>query len=61
VLARGPEDLDDFMERLEASRSFRGVLPRTEDLTEDGLHRVVLTAQYLGPSAAAPAGAPEGP
>jgi Tfp pilus assembly protein PilN len=61
VLARGPEDLDDFMERLEASRSFRGVLPRTEDLTEDGLHRVVLTAQYLGPSAASPAGASEGP
>ena len=51
VLGRQPEDLDAFMEQLEASGSFAQVLPRSEDVTEEGLHRILLTAQYRGPSA----------
>lgn len=53
VVGRRPEDLDAFMEQLEGTKAFQDVLPRSEDLTEDGLHRIVLTARY-----APPAGAP---
>lgn len=59
VLGRQPEDLDAFMEQLEASGSFARVLPRSEDVTEEGLHRILLTAHYRGPSAASAEG-PEG-
>jgi hypothetical protein len=56
VIGRRAEDLDTFMEQLEATRAFRGVLPRTEDVTEEGLHRVLVTSEYLAPSESAPAG-----
>jgi hypothetical protein len=58
VIGRRAEDLDAFMEQLEATQAFRNVLPRTEDVTEEGLHRVLLTGQYLAPGAPAPAGPP---
>lgn len=53
VIGRRPEDLDAFMERLEGTRSFRNVLPRTEDVTEEGMHRVLVTSEYFAPSATA--------
>jgi Tfp pilus assembly protein PilN len=48
VLARRSEDLDEFMEKLEATGSFEDVLPIQEDPTDEGLHRVLLTTVYTG-------------
>ncbi len=55
VIARRVEDLDRFIENLEATRAFRNVLAREESTTEGGLIRAVLEGQY------APAGAEEAP
>lgn len=57
VIGQRAEDLDAFMEQLEATQAFRSVLPRTEDVTEEGLHRVLVESQYIAPSAPAPADA----
>ena len=54
VTGRRAEDIDAFMERLEATGAFTDVLPRTEDFTEEGLHRTVIVGRYLG-GAGAPA------
>jgi Tfp pilus assembly protein PilN len=48
VLGRRAEDVDEFMEKLEATGAFEAVLPVNEDRTEDGLHRVVLRTLYVG-------------
>jgi hypothetical protein len=65
VLGRRAEDVDEFMEKLEATGAFEAVLPMTEDRTDDGLHRVVLRSVYVGaadadhePDTSAPAGTP---
>jgi Tfp pilus assembly protein PilN len=65
VLGRRAEDVDEFMEKLEATGAFEAVLPMTEDRTDDGLHRVVLRSMYVGaadadpgPDTSAPAGTP---
>jgi Tfp pilus assembly protein PilN len=58
VVGRRPEDLDSFMEQLEATKAFQNVLPRSEDMTDDGLHRIVLAARYAPPAGAASAPAP---
>ena len=60
VLARRPEDLDEFMERLEGTGAFADVLLTQEDLTEDDLHKGLLRVEYLGAAAGAP-GAAEAP
>ena len=62
VLARRPEDLDEFMDRLEGTGSFADVLLTQEDLTEDDLHKGVLRVEYLGAAAGAPSadGTPAG-
>jgi type IV pilus assembly protein PilN len=49
VMGRQAEDIDAFMEQLEATNSFRAVQPRSEDVTEEGLHRVALSAEYIAP------------
>lgn len=49
VLARQTEDLDLFMAALEESGTFADLLPRQEDIDDDGMHRAVLTGRYLGP------------
>lgn len=49
VLGRRAEDIDTFMEQLEGTKAFRGVQPRNEDVTEDGLHRMALSAEYIAP------------
>jgi len=51
VLGRSAEDVDAFMESLEATNAFSGVLPRTEEVTEEGLHRAVLVGRYAAPAA----------
>jgi Tfp pilus assembly protein PilN len=48
VLGRRAEDVDEFMEKLEATGAFEAVLPLQEDRTEEGLHRVVLRSVYVG-------------
>ena len=49
VMGRRAEDIDSFMEQLEATGAFRSVLPRSEDVTDEGLHRMALTAEYIAP------------
>ena len=39
VLGRSAEDIDEFIEKLEATGAFEHVLPRQQDRTEDGLQR----------------------
>lgn len=51
IVARSTEDIDAFMAALEETRAFAGLLPRQEEVGEDGLHRAVLTGEYLGPPA----------
>jgi Tfp pilus assembly protein PilN len=48
VLGRRAEDIDEFIEKLEATGAFLNVLPAGGDRTEEGLHRVVLESQYTG-------------
>jgi Tfp pilus assembly protein PilN len=48
VLGRRTQDVDDFIEKLEATGSFAQVLPKLRDETEDGLRRVLITAVYRG-------------
>lgn len=50
ALGRRAEDLDEFMEKLEATGAFEDVLPAQEDRTEEGLHRATLRAVYTGAS-----------
>jgi Tfp pilus assembly protein PilN len=59
VLGRRTEDIDEFMEKLEATGAFEDVLPAQQDTTDDGLHRLQLETVYTGakPEAAAPSGA----
>lgn len=46
VLGRRTEDVDDFIEQLEATGAFDQVLPKLRDETEEGLMRVLITAVY---------------
>jgi Tfp pilus assembly protein PilN len=46
VLARRPEDIDEFVEQLEKTGAFKDVLPAQGDVTEAGLHRANLKAVY---------------
>jgi hypothetical protein len=55
VISRRTEDLDEFIDRLEKTGAFRGVLPRQEIAQDDGTIRSVIQG-YYGPEDAAPAG-----
>ena len=48
VLGRRTEDIDEFVEKLEATGAFEDVLPKQQDRTEAGLKRVLITTVYLG-------------
>ena len=66
VVSRRIEDLDTFIERLEATRSFRGVLSRADNALEDGTIESHLQGYYdqaAKPVAAAsdPSAAPPAP
>lgn len=62
VIGRRTEDIDEFMEKLEATGAFGDVLPAQQDTTEDGLHRLMLhtvyTAKPQSPAAVPPAASP---
>jgi uncharacterized protein (DUF885 family) len=46
ALGRRTEDVDEFIEKLEATGHFADVLPKQHDRTEEGLTRVLITAVY---------------
>lgn len=48
VLGRRAEDIDEFMEKLEATGAFEQIVPLQQDRTEDNLHRVVAESIYTG-------------
>jgi Tfp pilus assembly protein PilN len=47
VLGRRTADLDEFVEKLEATGSFENVLPRQRNLNDDGLTQVSIEAMYI--------------
>ena len=47
VLARRPEDIDEFMEKLEATGSFEDLVPSTGDTTDAGLKRTLIESVYV--------------
>ena len=51
VLGKRIEDIDVFIDKLEATGAFQEVLPTQEDTTEDGLHRLMVHSIYVGPRA----------
>lgn len=55
VIARRSEDVDEFMERLEASGAFSGMSPTNDTVDDGGLHLVAMRGRYLGEGAAADA------
>lgn len=58
VLGRRTQDIDEFIEKLEASGAFAGVVPTQTSPTEEGLSNVTLQAVYTATAdAAAPAAA----
>jgi hypothetical protein len=65
VISRRTEDIDEFVEKLEATGAFENVLPVQEDRTPEGLDRAVLRSVYTGlgaePAAPAPAAPPADP
>ena len=48
VVARRDEDVNDFVERLEAQGGFTDVVPRQETLNNEGLREIVLAGRYVG-------------
>ena len=60
VLGRRVEDVDEFAEKLEATGAFVNVLPTQDELTDEGLHKVVLESYYV-PSEAEPEDKPAPP
>jgi Tfp pilus assembly protein PilN len=48
VLGRRAEDVDEFMEKLEATGAFDDVVPSQQDRTEAGLYRVLIESVYTG-------------
>jgi Tfp pilus assembly protein PilN len=57
AVARRSEDVEEFINRLEATGAFSNVLPQSTEPTEEGLHRVVLRSVYSNAAAAKPASA----
>ena len=63
VLGRRTQDIDEFIEKLEATGAFEGVVPTQTTPTDEGFSNVTLQAIYTGKAEAgaattAPAGAP---
>lgn len=50
VLARGVDDVNEFMERLEATGAFADLLSRDERITDSGQLEAALTCEYLRPA-----------
>lgn len=48
VLGRRAEDIDEFIEKLEATGAFDDILPSQSDFTDEGLRRVLVESIYTG-------------
>jgi hypothetical protein len=48
VIGRRAEDIDEFIEKLEATGAFDDILPSQTDYTDDGLRRVLIESIYTG-------------
>ena len=48
VIGRRAEDIDEFIEKLEATGSFDDILPSQTDYTDEGLRRVLIECIYTG-------------
>jgi hypothetical protein len=57
VLGRRAEDVDEFMEKLEATGAFSEIVPATQDRTDERLYRVSIESVYDGAGDAAAAAA----
>ena len=64
VLAKKPADVDEFVEKLEATGAFENPLVPTSELTDDGLQRATIHSEYVAivaePESSAPASKPSG-
>jgi len=60
VIGRTAEDIDEFIEKLEATGDFDSILAKQSDRTDDGLNRAVLDAEYVPARSEAPAPAAPG-
>ena len=58
VLGRRVEDIDMFMDRLEATGAFAELLARQEEATDEGMYRAALRGRYL-PLSEPPAPGPD--
>ena len=64
VVGRRTADLDEFMEKLEATGAFENVLPHQQNLNDEGLTQATIDGMYVPDVAApppAPAAAPPAP
>jgi Tfp pilus assembly protein PilN len=61
VLARRAEDVDELMEKLEATGAFEDVIPAQQDRTDAGLYRVLIESFYTGQADQQPVEAPPAP
>ena len=52
VQGRGSEEISAFWDRLEKTGSFRDIVWSDVNITEDGLHKIQMTAVYTPPNAA---------
>ena len=58
VLGRRAEDIDEFIEKLEATGAFDNIVPVQNDRTDESLYRASIEADYSGAVVAAEAPAP---
>lgn len=61
VLGRRTADLDEFMEKLEGTGAFENVLPRQQNLNDDGLTQATIEALYVPEAADAGTATPAAP
>ena len=54
VIGKSVADIDEFIERLEATGAFTDTLARREEITEEGTYRAELRGRYLPDRGAAP-------
>jgi hypothetical protein len=54
VIGRRTEDVDAFIEKLEGTGAFFGVLPTQQEETDDGMYKVLLRGEYRNRAEAAP-------
>ena len=59
VLARRTADIQEFIEKLEATGAFENVLPKAENQNDEGMKQTTIEAVYVPESAEPPEPAPD--